>query len=761
MFYISLVKAAMEKGHRTVSSIPKPVNYGTAEVVSVAGWYNGTTQQSERLSTLMNPASGIQGAALHGSTVVLMSGLTTSHVGAVNDEAVIYGLGDSFELHPHYSTKANISKFVVSCVSHGTANALSLTRLPQDLATLPAAAGQPAGGMERFNFPGYDATDPESFPVMVYMNLVANLPYDHKAPTSDNLTSLALEQEQYEKDTYLDAYLTSMKWLLEQNGGDSLHHSSNFFDHTTLQHAVAPAAQNLADTCNFSTYLVQHPSVPGNGSEVVSERIKQTIATAINIAGIGEQARTVATQPAQSVIQTTTQTESQQNARNTKNMLQWQLTLVGKDNAGAVVLPTLSQPLKDAYMEKSPTHAATHFTRALGDYLQGTCADLLGTRGGTCSLNPEEIYPYMARVILEAETCTSNLRINPQHVTKELSLFCFSKSNPKNHEYTEVVTGGQKAMSAVAMAPHNNTIPLSASTLYVQGECTRLDHALHVLSNFEAFLKFLLEDPRTHNSYVCEYLATVYDLIGSMTNRRNIEPITDGQHGNKFFVANFLLDVHMGIARICQFSCDATVRRLAIDNQDLGPEFDKMKKDVDSVLQNMKYNFTAGKFNEWEAYPRVLGFIKPDLAKNPGNGGGGKHPIGNGNGQPETPTGKKPKGKKGDTPQSAGSKNSNSGNVNTIHGVIKPKDGITKLPEIPLTIKGQNVSKGNALTTLCRVNVVEGKVCKNEKCPYAHFAAKNFHTRVPDLEHQKQFCDFVNNSAEFEWTGRALTPRGS
>ena len=759
IFYIAKVKAAMEKGHHSISTIPKPLGMSASIATEVGPWFNGTNPTPMRINTLTTPTSGVQGAAMRGENIVLLSGLSTSYVNDVNDEAVVFSPGDNFEVHPHYVTKANASKFVVSLLSQGAANALSFERLNQDLAALVPAAGQPAGGLDRYNFPGYDPTDPDTDPVLVYMPIVAKLPANHKVKTSDAITTLNLEMEEHEKGTETDAYLTSMKWLLEHNAGNSMHHLCAFFDHTTLQqNNGSPAANNLAATCDFTPFMVQHAVAPGTGSEVVQERIKQTIIAAIGLAGI-EEVSNNGPAPIQQIVQTTTQTESQQNARNQKNQLQWRLALCGMNDHGTVVVPELSQAFQDAYAEKSPTHASTHLQRALQDYITSVCPSLLGQRGSTCSIDPDEIYPLFTRLVLGCDVATANFRTHPNHVTKEVSIFCFLKSIPKSVEYAEVVTGGQSAMHAVAMAPLNNTIPTSSNVLYIQGQCTKLDHALHAIANFEAFIKFVMADPATHKSYLGEYLAIVYDFLGSMVNRRKVEPITDGPDGNKYFITNFLLDVHVGIARIFEFAYNPDVRKTVSEGGNLVAEFDKMKSDVEIVISNMRYNIASGKFTEWESMPRVYGLLVPKSngTKNPNNNNNNNNTKGGG-GVEKTPPTKKPK--KDTTDNGSGAKKTE--NAHTIHGVIKRKAGVTSMPEIPLSILGMNIFKANALTRLCRANVLEGVVCKNEKCPYAHFSAKNFHARVADVQHQKEFCDWVNNSDKFEWTSpRPLTPRGS
>jgi len=765
MHYITSVKSAMENGRRTPSKIPKPQGLGASAAATTKPWFDGSKTAVQRLNTLTTTASGIQGAAFIGNTLSLMTGITTAYVNAVGDEAVVFSPGDSYDIKPYYATKGHTTQFVVTLMANSVAGALSYERLTQDVGTLAPVAGQPAGGLERFNFPGYDDTDPETFPVLVYVPVVAKFPFDHKVNFIDPITGIDLAVEGYEKGAEMDAYLTSMKWLIERNGGNSLHHASGYFDPADINHAAGVhAADNLADTCDFAASMVQHPGVPVAACEQVEERIKNVIFSAINMAGVGT--TTTAPGPAlpQQVVQTTTQTESNQNSRNLKFQTSWRLALTGTDNNDSVVVPDLSQAFLDAYIEKSPTHASTHIQRALNDFMNSAAPALLRERGSSCSISTEEIYPYLTRQLLACEVYAGNVRTFPEKVLKEITTFCFLKSNPRCQAYEAVVKNGQTTMNAVAMSPLSTTIPATATNLYVEGKCTKLEHALNALANFEAILKFLMANPDTHESYLCSFLARAYDLIGNMTTRRTIEPITDGPQGNKYFVTNFLVDVNQAVSRIFEYAYDARVSKALANGEDLKPEYNKMVADVESIFNGMRYILTTGRFTEWEAFPRVYSYLKPEAHKN--DNGSGKKPNANGGGADKeagTPLTKKPKNQpKTGSPNSVADGNvGRQNNANTSHGVIKHKEGATGLPDIPTAIVGMNVSKGNALTKLCRANAVEGVVCKNKPCPYAHFTAKNFHARIPDVQHQKLFCDYVINSDKFDWTKSALAPRGS
>jgi hypothetical protein len=69
------------------------------------------------------------------------------------------------------------------------------------------------------------------------------------------------------------------------------------------------------------------------------------------------------------------------------------------------------------------------------------------------------------------------------------------------------------------------------------------------------------------------------------------------------------------------------------------------------------------------------------------------------------------------------------------------------------------MAKGGQLTRLCRDHIQDGKTCPHRDCEYAHVGKANFHDRIPDVAHQKLFCDFVTNSDKFTWAMGELTPQ--
>ena len=94
-------------------------------------------------------------------------------------------------------------------------------------------------------------------------------------------------------------------------------------------------------------------------------------------------------------------------------------------------------------------------------------------------------------------------------------------------------------------------------------------------------------------------------------------------------------------------------------------------------------------------------------------------------------------------------------------GIIKNVDGSTKVPIIPTSILAMNKAKGNAMCKVCRQFATEGLTCNNVVCPYAHVMYRTFQSNITNVDHQKEFCDFVNNNPDITWAGEELKPIGS
>jgi len=771
--YINAVKAANEKRIHSISAIPAPTANNATTLGDVRNWFRSTTPAAQRLGTLMAPDIGIQSVALSGDNLVLLTGLGTNYMPAVNDDAVDYSVGDSYNLVPYYSAKADITKYVYTVIPAGLVED-TFYHPPQTLDTLAPIAAGPPGGLERFNTLNYDATDPDSFPVLVLIPMVCKLGFEHAIKSNSSVTAMDIANEDFIKGTTLEAYITGMKWLVENNGGNSLHHGTDLFDIATVTwvDANVPGTNNLSVTCNFAPFMHQVPIDVANVHETTVKRVQSTIMMACMNGGVMVSDTPPETTP-QTVIKTTTMTESLASERNQGFQTIWSLMLARTDSNGKAIPAELSDTLLKAYKEKNAALSCQSMTSSFRDFIITNLQELLGHRGSSFTMKHDELYPWLVKSILEAKMYADNLRLNPEYVKKDITIFCFLKSILASTEYETIIKGGQTMVEAVSMAPGSNNIPTGSSTLYVNGSCTKIEDALAGLTNLEAFFLLLVKDPKNKVPYIVELIRQCYDLIGNMQSRRSFESMTDGPNGNPFFVGNFLLDVHMTLSQIMMFAFNPEVRELASANGDITPPFEKAMKNAQAVLESVRYAFQTGKLHEMNERPRLFDFLAdaptrhqstPPPKGGDSNGGSNNQSPGSGKYNNSSPA-KKQKKDNNRSPTSVAT-NNNGGSPptapgSTTRGLIKMVNGETKLPTLPTSILGMNPAKGNAMCKLCRLYITEGHSCGKTDCPYTHINSSTFHKRITDLEHQKAFCAFVKDAANYDWVGRELKPRKS
>ena len=771
--YINAVKAANEKRIHSISAIPAPAVSNGATHGDVRQWFSATLPSAQRLGTLTAPDIGIQSVALSGDNLVLLTGLGTNYIPAVNDDAVDYSVGDSYNLVPYYSAKADMTKYVYTVIPAGLAEG-TFYHPPQTLDTLAPTATGPPGGLERFNTPNYDANDQDSLPVLVLMPMVCKVGFAHAIKSNSSITAMDIANEDFLKGTTLEAYVTGMKWLMEHNGGNSLHHGTDLFDITavTWVDANAPGTNNLSASCNFAPYMHQVPINVANVHETTVKRVQATIMMACMNGGLMESDRPPETTPG-TVIKTTTMTESLATERNKGFQTIWSLMLARKDGDGNVVPAELSRTLLLAYKEKNAALSCQSMTSAFRDFIITNLQALLGHRASSFTMKHDELYPWLVKNVLEAKMYADNLRLNPDYVKKDITIFCFLKSILASTEYETIIKGGQTMVEAVSMAPGSTNIPTGSSTLYINGSCHKIEDALAGLTNLEAFFLLLVKDPKNNVPYIVELLRECYDIIGNMQARRSFESMTDGPNGNPFFVGNFLLDVHMTISQVMMFAYNPEVRELADANGDITPAFEKAMTNAQAVLESIRYGFTTGKLHEMNDRPRLFDYLDNAPNRNPStpppksggnNGGNNNQSPGDGKHNNSSPA-KKQKKDNNRSPTSVASPNSGGSPPtapgSTTRGLIKGVNGETKLPTLPTSILGMNPAKGNAMCKLCRLYITEGHSCGKTDCPYTHVNSSTFHKRITDAEHQKVFCDFVNASTNYDWVGREMKPRSS
>jgi len=767
--YLDIVRAAAKKGINSLSAIPAP-NNTTTSTASNNTWFDSTLAGPQRRSIFATSNTGFQSAANINGHMALLSALGTNYIPTINSEVTSFSVGDTFiGTSPHYSTHDDITKYCISIVPASLMEDSPFVAVAQTLDTLPPFAGGIQGGLERFNLPNYDATDPSTHPVLVYIPVICPLDYVHKLTNNASIAAMDIGTEDFTKGGTLETWVFAMKWLVDNNNGHSLHDASQFFNHADLNLNVAngPDATALSATCNFNELSTQLPSTATSGYTEVEARIHEAILMTCMKAGVTTSDPDPPTPPRTPTNGFTTQTEQHQNQKNAEKIMKLRLSLVGLDDNGNVVIPELSDRVTGAYKERNMAAATELLRGQFRDWNLTAAPKLLKEYGTAYDFSHDEMYPFFVKAVLDGMFYTDNLRLRPKDVFEEITIFNFLKPKTSTVEYEEVVKEGQKALNMVAMTPDNKNVQITSKGLYAGGHCKTLQHALSAIAGMHGWFLFLLEDGTTMVPRVCNLLRELHDKLSHMGHRRTVESLTEGPNGNPYFITNFLLDAQQALSQHFMFCHNPYVRSIMKSNGDMQPLFDEYTNNVDTVLQNMDVMFTTGKFDGYKECPVLYAILfgKPDANKNVKGGTNGQSPgKGNRNNGEQSPAKKQKKSKNNSSPApGTGNRGSPNGAPTgpPAKGIIKNVDGSTKVPIIPTSILAMNKAQGNAMRKVCRQFATEGLTCRNVVCPYAHVTYRTFQSNITNVDHQKEFCDFVNNNPDITWAGEELKPIGS
>jgi len=766
LLIFDIAKHANEKGITTLADIPAPLN-STVDTGELSNWYNSAIPSPGRYSTLTKSTLGLQSMAIFNGNLTLLTSFGTDYIETVNDEVTTFSVGNNWHTTaPYYAPKAEVYKFVVSILPQGLADDTDFTQLNVNLVDVAASteADMPVGGLERFNLPNYDPNDATTHPTLVYLPVLGKLGYGHKLPATVNITSFDTDAETFTKGGNYEGWILAMKWSVENNNGASLHYASRFFNNNDIQ-PTAEMVQNLADRCDFHHAAVQLPNDGTGGYDAVTTRVQDAIVLAAQKGGIQVSDRHPSTPDR--VINTTTQTEQRTNDKNEQRMRKLRLLLVGKDDAGNAVIPELAPYVIEAYSETTPVKSAVVLRAAFRDYRLGHVKKILGSRGGNFTLTPEQWYPLFTKTVLDVSWFAENLAYAPDMILKEITIFAMLKANVNTSTFNEIIVYGQKLMNDVEMAPSSNNHVSGSANLYTRGQCTKVADGLSALANTEGLLSFLLAKPHKHTPCLNNFLKGAYERLDNMETKATLEGMCDGPSPNKFFIPNYLKDVSAGVAHVANFAHSYDARMAMESNKPIDEFLAPTIRNINTCDANMNLMMATGKFGDMMAMPSIYTHISSvpavhERTDNNSNNNGGRA---NGNnrtpGSPEdlrTPNAKKQK--KQNSPTSvAGGSNPSTRPPNSTRGIIKNVDGHSGLPRIPPGIKAKMPNRENALGNLCNKHIMDGVSCAQTNCRYAHVNNHNFHNRIPDVEHQKLFCDYVNNAAGFTWAHGVLEPK--
>ena len=758
-----VAKHANGKGIHSLSEIPAPT-VSTTNVGNLNVWFDPTTNGDLRLSTLTNPNLGFQSATIVNGNVTLLTAMHSTYVGSNNADAIAYSLGDRFQsFDPSWSSKAHVSHFLISILPTSVADASGFQRVTQGLDALPPADGGGAG-LERFNSPGYNNMEPDTFPTLVYIPVVAKLPFMHHVPTNSDVVGLDLQNEEIATGTNTEGWIMATQWLLINNNGESLHHASAFFDVANLQlnGAPFPQAGDLCNTCNFHAPINSLHNDGSNEYDSIVAHVQTVITVAAMNGGINHSDRGPPSTP-DTVIKTMSTTEQQRLKTSLRTQMFYKLFFVGYKN-GNLCIPELSNAYTDFLGETNPVSACKIFGDSLQDFINHESERVLGTHHTNTTLTGDDFYPYLIRCLLDGNFSKRILAYAPTTIQKEITIFSVLSPNKATQAYKEVINEGHKALELMNMGTHKSQLTTPVSSLYTGGKIgTRID-AKSAIANALLLFSFMLKEPLEHEAIICSQLKLWSDRLDVNMFKHMIEQITEGPNPNKYFITHYLNDVQKSWHTIADFAASAHGKS-GYEQQDLLPELLKITIENLAMLQSKKdSDFSNANLSDYNQMPTFWQYLAQPAA--------GKPAVAQQQQQSkndtDSPDRKKQKKDKNQSPTSvtggtgAGTSGTPGPKPHSIHGLLVAAEG-AGLPTLPRAIRAKNVMKNNTLTPLCRAHLVEGTVCKNKDCNYAHVNANTFHARIPDPEHQKLFCDFVNNpDSKFSWkNNHPLTPQGS
>jgi hypothetical protein len=546
--------------------------------------------------------------------------------------------------------------------------------------------------------------------------------------------------------------------------------ASNFFDVASLNVTVAGGTAVdqalLANTCNFSTLVTPFVCNATSGHTAALQRAYDKITVACMQAGIStsEAPPTPPQQVAEGKF--TTQTEQHMNQKAADFKLKNRLILVSLDKDNQVVLPALNPALDACYKEKNAVAACQVMTDAYHDYNMSAIEPVLGMRQGSYDFTEHELYPVFVKAVLEGKYHSDNLRYHPEYIKKSLNIFNFLKPNKTSYEYTQIVQDGQKTMAMVAISPGRNDIAVNSTDLYCGGSHVHVEDVLTALANIEGFLAFLLDPDTLSNDVtpvVITFLRHCYERLAKLSHKRMVTSITSGPQPNLYFGVNHLLDIQQGLAQIFKFAHNPSVKILAGNGGDISAAFDKMQVELAAVVNNMDVTFSTGNFTNYLGAPPIIAYLAKVSGgkKHPNDNGKGGGGGAGGGGDSPNKQGKEKKIKPNSPNSVVGGGGNPNGNADQLakFGMIKHVRDEKTPPVIPVHIQAVNTNKNNTLTKICRNFITVGLKCKHESCSFAHLTTRNFHKHIPDVQHQKDFCEFVNQSTDFTWSKNELKPK--
>ena len=753
MLIFDIAKDAIDQGIKTLADIRAPLN-STVDKGEINTWCNSTIPSPSRYNVLTKSALGLQSYANLDGNFMLLTSVGTDYINGTQDEATTFSLGNNWHTTvPHYVTKLDVVKFFISILPQGLADDTTFTQLTVDLNTVAPSTvnGTPQGGAERFNLEGYDALIDDTHPVAVVVPVIFKLPYGHGLPATVGIDSFDVNAEIFTKGGNTEGWIRAMKWANEHNAGASLHHATMYLNNTALPitGALAPL---LTDRCDIRPITTMLPHDATGNHESVTTRIQDAIVLAAQKGGVSSPGKTGT--PNAPTGTTVTQTEQRTNEKSEQRMNKLRLLLVGEDDKGVLVIPELARHITEAFKETTPVKAAVVLAQAFRDYRSNVVKKILGSRGGSFSLNTDQMYPRLTKELMDCNWFTENLTYNPSALLNDLTIFAFLKANVECSTFHEIVKHGQKIMSDVEMAPSNKNISPGSPNLYTKGNCTKVADGLSALSNLEGMLSFFLADPTKHVPLISKYLQRSYDRLDNMETKSTLEAMCDGTSPNRYFIPNFLSDINQGVSHFAAFA-QSYEARTALEKKDpLLPFMETTINNVSIVETNMSSMLASGKFGDMNNMPALYKYIAKVGAPVPTPPQEGRYANNN---DVQTPKAKKQKQQ--GTPAAAVANGNNSQLPNSKKGIIKNAEGKTGMPQLPNGIKAIMPNRDNALGQPCNKHIMDGVACTIPNCRYAHVNKNNFHKRIPDKEHQKMFCDYVNNNPNFTWANGTLTPQ--
>jgi len=752
-----IANRAAAKGVHSLSAIPGPTVPST-NVGNLNVWFDPTSNEALRLSTLTNPSLGLQSAAVVNGNVTLMTGMYTTYVASISLDAIAYSLGDRFQsFSPSWSTKPNVSRFIISVLPTSVADASGFHRITQGLDTLPPLGGGVAG-LERFNSPGYNNMEPDTIPTLVYVPVIAKLPFMHHVPNNSDVAGLDLQNEEIPSGTSTEGWISAMQWLLTNNNGESLHHASTMFDVANLQlnGAPFPQAGDLATTCNLNDTIVTLRDDGTNEHNAILAYVHDVVSMAAYRGGITPSDRGPPNTP-DTVIKTMTATEENKLKATQRVQHFYRIFFAGHDANGNLVLPTLSKAFTDFLQETNPINGTKIGGESFQDFNNHECTRVLGNLASDTTFTGDDFYPYLVRCLLDGTFSKRILSYNPETIQKEFTIFNVLTPNKEGRAYKEVINEGHKAMELVSMGAHKSQTTTPTSILYTGGKARTRHDAKSAIANAILLFSWMLDNPTEHEPLVVAQLKLWSERLNVSLFKQSIDRMTEGPNSNKYLIAHILMDCQKALYLMADFACSAQGKAALTEPNTLATVLASVMGNFASFNHSKDADFSNGTLMEYQQCPPIWDYLGVSTGKPAAT-----QQQQQSKNDTESPERKKQKKDKNQSPtsvtNSTGTSNTPSPKAHSIHGLLVAADG-AGLPTLPKAIRAKNVMQNNSLTPLCRAHLVEGTICKNKDCKYAHVNASTFHARIPDVEHQKLFCDFVNNAdSKFSWNKGALTP---